>query len=65
MFAKPIQTYVDGDLYFDIELDAERRAAIQAEKQALMEKHGVGQAGGRVAADRVAQPRRQRQEVRR
>ena len=34
------QTYVDGLLYFDSELDRERRAAIEREKQALLEKHG-------------------------
>lgn len=33
------QTYVDGRLYFDVELDRERRAAIEREKAALLEKH--------------------------
>ena len=40
MFGKPLQTYVDGRLYFDIDMDLERQAAIEAEKDALMEKHG-------------------------
>ncbi|HUG41699.1 MAG TPA: amidohydrolase family protein [Longimicrobiales bacterium] len=34
------QTYVDGRLYFDVELDLERRAAVEGEKAALLEKHG-------------------------
>jgi imidazolonepropionase-like amidohydrolase len=56
MFSKAVQTYVDGDLYFDIEMDRERQAAIEAEIAALVEKHGVGQSSGRAAADRVASP---------
>ena len=40
MFGKCVQTYVDGKLYFDIDMDRERQAAIEAEKEALMEKHG-------------------------
>ena len=40
MFGKPVQTYVDGKLYFDIELDGERQAAVQAEKQAHLAKLG-------------------------
>ncbi len=40
MFGKCVQTYVDGRLYFDIDMDRERQAAIEAEKEALMEKHG-------------------------
>ncbi len=39
MFAKPLQTYVDGKLYFDRELDMERQKAIAAEKAALLERH--------------------------
>ncbi len=39
MFAKCVQTYVDGKLYFDIDMDRERQAAIEAEKEALVEKH--------------------------
>ena len=35
------QTYVDGALYFDVELDRQRMEAIERERQALMEKHGV------------------------
>ena len=41
MFGKPVQTYVDGKLYFDIELDRERQAAIAAEKQAHFAKLGL------------------------
>ena len=40
MFGKAVQTYVDGKLYFDIDMDRERQAATEAEKDALMEKHG-------------------------
>ena len=39
MYGKALQTYVDGKLYFDIDMDLERRAAIDAEKQALLDKH--------------------------
>ena len=39
MFSKAVQTYVDGKLYFDIDMDRERQAAVQAEKDALVEKH--------------------------
>ena len=41
MFGKPVQTYVDGRLYFDVELDRERQAAVEAEKQAHLEKLGL------------------------
>ena len=41
MFGKPVQTYVDGKLYFDIDLDRERRAAVEAEKQAHLAKLGL------------------------
>ncbi|MDA0312694.1 MAG: amidohydrolase family protein [Gemmatimonadetes bacterium] len=57
MFGKAVQTYVDGMLYFDLEMDLERQAAIADEKGALMEKHGSGEAGGRSSTDRVASPR--------
>ena len=39
MYGKAVQTYVDGKLYFDIDLDRERQAALEAEKEALVEKH--------------------------
>jgi imidazolonepropionase-like amidohydrolase len=39
MFAKPLQTYVDGKLYFDRELDLERQKAVAAEKAALLARH--------------------------
>ncbi len=39
MFGKAVKTYVDGKLYFDIDMDRERQAAIEAEKKALLEKH--------------------------
>ena len=41
MFGKPVQTYVDGKLYFDVDLDRERRAAVEAEKQAHLAKLGL------------------------
>ena len=41
MFGKPVQTWVDGKLYFDVELDRERQAAVDAEKQAHLEKLGL------------------------
>ena len=39
MYGKAVQTYVDGQLYFDIDMDRERQEAVQAEKDALVEKH--------------------------
>ena len=39
MYSKAVKTYVDGKLYFDIDMDRERQAAIRAEKEALVEKH--------------------------
>lgn len=39
MYGKAVQTYVDGKLYFDIDMDRERQEAVQAEKDALVEKH--------------------------
>lgn len=39
IFAKPLQTYVDGKLYFDRDLDQERQKAVAAEKAALLERH--------------------------
>ena len=39
MYGKAVQTYVDGKLYFDIDMDRERQAAIEAEKEALIDKH--------------------------
>ncbi|MGH7482834.1 MAG: amidohydrolase family protein, partial [Longimicrobiales bacterium] len=33
------QTYIDGQLYFDIEMDDVRQAALEREKAALMQKH--------------------------
>lgn len=56
MFSKAVQTYVNGQLYFDIELDLERQEAIEAEKAALIEKHGVGRSDGGTATDRIASP---------
>ena len=41
MFGKPTQTYVDGKLYFDVELDRERQAAVEAEKEAHLAKLGL------------------------
>jgi imidazolonepropionase-like amidohydrolase len=52
--SKVVQTYVDGDLYFDIDLDAQRQADIDREKAALLERYGSSNGEGRVAPDRVA-----------
>ena len=41
MFGKPVQTWVDGKLYFDVDLDRERQAAVEAEKQAHLAKLGL------------------------
>ena len=42
------QTYVDGELYFDIDLDKERQRQIEAEIEALRDKLGIGtREGGR------------------
>jgi imidazolonepropionase-like amidohydrolase len=54
MFAKVVQTYVDGRLYFDRELDRERQTAIENEKAALLERYGPRSSGDRVAPDRIA-----------
>jgi len=54
MFSKVLQTYVDGDLYFDIEMDQERQEAIATEKAALMEKHGRNRGGQSAVTDRIA-----------
>jgi imidazolonepropionase-like amidohydrolase len=54
MFSKVVQTYVDGKLYFDIEMDRERQRALEEEKAALLERHGVNRAGQGAVTDRVA-----------
>ncbi len=54
MFAKVVQTYVDGKLYFDRDMDKERQDAIEKEKAALMEQVGGNRIGARNANDRVA-----------
>ena len=46
MFGKPVQTWVDGKLYFDVELDRERQAAVEAEKQATPREARAGAEGG-------------------
>jgi imidazolonepropionase-like amidohydrolase len=40
-FSVPQKTYVDGKLYFDIDGDRERQAAIRAEKEALTSKRRI------------------------
>jgi len=55
MFSKPVQTYVDGVLYFDRDMDRERQAALEKEKAALMERYGSQQGNERVT-DRVTPP---------
>jgi imidazolonepropionase-like amidohydrolase len=54
MFSKPLQTYVDGVLYFDRDLDRERQAALEKEKAALLERYGGQRGDSRAAPDRVA-----------
>ncbi len=54
MFAKVVQTYIDGKLYFDRDMDRERQAAIEKEKAALMERHGPAAMGERATSDRIA-----------
>jgi imidazolonepropionase-like amidohydrolase len=56
MFAKVLQTYVDGDLYFDIDMDRDRQAAIDAEKAALLEKHRAEGPGSGVMTDEMIAP---------
>jgi len=65
MFSKVVQTYVDGKLYFDRDLDRERQAAIEKEKTALMERWGPEASGDRVAPDRIAPSPSPREEVNR
>ena len=52
MFSKPVQTYVDGTLYFDIAMDRERQQAIAAEKAALLERHRNRAEGAQAAPGR-------------
>jgi imidazolonepropionase-like amidohydrolase len=59
MFAKVLQTYVDGTLYFDRDLDRERQEAIETEKAALLERYGPKEGNDRVASDRVAPSHRE------
>ena len=40
-FSVPQKTFVDGKLYFDVEGDRERQAAIRAEKEALTGKRRI------------------------
>jgi imidazolonepropionase-like amidohydrolase len=54
MFSKVVQTYIDGKLYFDLDLDRERHAAIEKEKAALLERYAPGGADAQVAPDRIA-----------
>ena len=49
MFAKPLQTYVDGVLYFDRDMDRDRQAALEKEKAMLLERFGPRQANSRGA----------------
>ena len=51
------QTYVDGNRYFDIELDRQRMADIEREREALMQKHlpaRAAEAPGTPTAEEVA-----------
>jgi len=50
MRGKVVQTYVDGKLYFDIELDRQRQAGLEREMNALIQKHlpALGGTGDRV-----------------
>jgi imidazolonepropionase-like amidohydrolase len=38
IYAKPVQTWIDGKKYFDIKDDAAMRMAVQTEKEALVQK---------------------------
>ena len=54
IFSRVEKTMVDGAVYFDREMDGERQAQLEQEKQALIEKFGRGQEGrGRPVTDRV------------
>ncbi len=46
IYAKPVQTYVDGICYFDLEKDLEKRKWIQAERNRLIQKMLEVKAGG-------------------
>jgi imidazolonepropionase-like amidohydrolase len=54
MMSKVVQTYVDGKLYFDRDMDRDRQAAIESEKASLLERYGPKDTGDRVAPDRIA-----------
>lgn len=64
MFAKVLQTYVDGKLYFDIEMDEERQRALEEEKAALLEKMRAGRGGEGRMTDRVAPNGEEEEEIR-
>ena len=54
------KTYVDGKLYFDIELDRARQESMEAEKKQLLEKHAPSTGRPRVVTDSdrpIAAPR--------
>jgi imidazolonepropionase-like amidohydrolase len=54
MFSRVEKTMIDGAIYFDREMDGERQAQLEHEKQTLIEKFGRGQEGrGRPVTDRV------------
>jgi imidazolonepropionase-like amidohydrolase len=48
------QTYVDGKLYFDVQMDAERQQAMEQEKAELLERYGPDGSSARAVTDRVA-----------
>ena len=54
MFAKAVQVFVEGRLYFDIAMDKERQQAVAAEKATLLERHAGRAQGAQVTTDRVA-----------
>jgi cytosine/adenosine deaminase-related metal-dependent hydrolase len=48
------KTYVDGKLFFDIELDRQRQAELQREKEALAERHLPGQSPAATSVTQTA-----------
>ncbi|CAI8164881.1 MAG: Adenine deaminase [Pseudidiomarina mangrovi] len=52
-YAQPQQTWINGRKYFDRELDQQMRVAVEAEKQALMQKLLAAPEGDRMGAEQA------------
>jgi adenine deaminase len=59
VLAKVVQTYVDGKLYFDLEMDAQRQREVAAEKAQLLESLGGPGSSRRAVTDPAARGARE------